>query len=182
MATHMQARDAMQFVNEQTPATLERFIERLEYRGTDPTFTAYRDAYVELIDLRGAAAVLDLGCGTGVVTRAIAAREEFAGTMTGIDQSPEFIAAARRLAADDGVADRVEFSIGDVHGLDFEAASFDAAVAHTLISHVRDPRAVLAEAARVVRSGGSVSMNHTFAAAIFAGSSAMTPPTRNALR
>ena len=158
MATQVQARDAMQFINEQDAATLERFIERLEYRGTDPTFVAYRDAYLKLVDLSPTAAVLDLGCGTGVVTRALATRDGFAGTVTGIDQSPDFIAAAQRLAADDGVGDRVEFVVGDVHKLDLAAASFDAVVAHTLISHVRDPLAVLGEAARVVRPGGSVAI------------------------
>ena len=85
----------MQFINEQDAATLERFIERLEFRATDPTFVAYREAYLELIDLPRTAAVLDLGCGTGVVARAIAARDGFAGTVTGVDQSPDFIAAAR---------------------------------------------------------------------------------------
>ena len=158
MATQVPARDAMQFVNEQDAATLERFIERLEFRAKDPTFTAYREAYLELVDLPGTAAVLDLGCGTGVVTRAIAARDGFAGTVTGIDQSPEFIAAAARLAADDGFGDRVEFVVGDAHALDFQSATFDAAVAHTLVSHVRDPLEVLAEAARVIRPGGCVAV------------------------
>ena len=92
------------------------------------------------------------------MARALAARDGFAGTVTGIDQSPEFIAAAERLAADDGVGDRVEFVVGDAHELDFPTASFDAVVAHTLVSHVRDPLAVLAEAARVVRPGGSVAV------------------------
>jgi len=158
MATQVQARDAMQFINEQDAATLQRFIERLEFRAKDPTFVAYREAYLKLIDLPHTAAVLDLGCGTGVVTRAIAARDRFAGTVTGIDQSPEFIAAAERLAADDGVGDRVEFVVGDAHELDLPAARFDAAVAHTLVSHVRDPLAVLAEAARVIRPGGVVAV------------------------
>ena len=104
MATQTQPRDAMQFVNEQDAATLERFIERLELRGKDPTFVAYREAYLKLIDLPRTAAVLEIGCGTGVVTRAIAARDGFAGTVTGVDQSPHFIAVAESLAADDGVA------------------------------------------------------------------------------
>ena len=151
-------RDAMQFVNEQDAATRERFIERLEFRAADPTFVAYREAYLELLDLPRAAAVLDLGCGTGVVARAIAARDGFAGTVTGVDQSPDFIAAARRLAAEDGVGGRVAFLIGDAHALDLPAASFDAAVAHTLVSHVRDPLAVLAQAARAVRPGGPVAI------------------------
>ena len=144
----------MQFVNEQDDATLERFIERLELRGKDPTFVAYREAYLKLLDLPRTAAVLEIGCGTGVVTRAIAARDGFAGTVTGIDQSPHFIAAGEALAIEAGVGDRVRFAVGDAHALDFDDASFDAAVAHTLVSHVRDPLAVLAEAARVVRPAG----------------------------
>jgi ubiquinone/menaquinone biosynthesis C-methylase UbiE len=156
--TQTQVRDAMQLVNEQDAATLERFIARLEFRGKDPTFVAYREAYMELIDLPPTATVLDLGCGTGVVGRAIAAGEAFAGNVTGVDQSPEFIAAAERLATEDGVSDRVTFVVGDVHALDFAAASFDAAVANTLISHVRDPLAVLGEAARVTRPGGPVAI------------------------
>ena len=88
MATQAQPRDAMQFINEQSAATLERLIERLEFRGTDPAFAAYRDAYLELIDLPRAAAVLDLGCGTGVVARALAVRERFAGTVDGRRSEP----------------------------------------------------------------------------------------------
>ena len=77
MATQVQGRDAMQFINEQDAPTLERFIKRLEFRAKDPTFTAYREAYLKLLDLPRAEAVLDIGCGTGVVTRAIAARDGF---------------------------------------------------------------------------------------------------------
>jgi ubiquinone/menaquinone biosynthesis C-methylase UbiE len=144
--------------SEHDPATRERLVERLERRGKDPTYVAYREAYLRLIDLPRAAAVLDLGCGTGVVARAIAARHGFAGTVTGIDQSPDFVAVAGTFAADEGVADRVEFAVADAHRLPSGAASFDAAVAHTLISHVRDPLAVLTEAARVVRPGGFVAI------------------------
>jgi SAM-dependent methyltransferase len=158
MTTPVQVRDAMQFINEQDAATRERFIARLEFRATDPTFVAYREAYLRLIDLPHAAAVLDLGCGTGVVARAIAADDAFAGTVTGVDQSPDFIAAAERLAAGEGVDDRIEFVVGDAHALELPAASFDAVVAHTLISHVRDPLAVLAHSARVIRPGGTVAI------------------------
>ena len=156
--TRVQTLDAMQLVNDQDATTIERFIDRLEFRGGDPTFIGYRNAYLDLLDLPSATTVLDVGCGTGVVARAIAARDDFDGTVTGIDQSPEFIAAASRLAAQDRVANRVELLVGDAHQLDFPAASFEVAVAHTLISHVRDPMTVLTEVARVVRPGGRVAI------------------------
>ena len=146
----------MQFVNEQDAATRERFIAaaRVPRRRSDVRGLPRR--VPGALDLPRAAAVLDLGCGTGVVARAIAARDGFAGTVTGVDQSPDFIAAAERLAADEGVGDRIEFVVGDAHALDLPAASFDAVVAHTLVSHVRDPLAVLAQAGRAIRPGGSV--------------------------
>jgi SAM-dependent methyltransferase len=152
----MATRDAMEFINEQDEATLQRFIQRFEYRGKDPTFIAYREAYLDELDLAPSAAVLELGCGTGVVARALAGRAGFSGPITAVDQSPVLLDAARQLAAEEGVAQRVEFRVGDVHGLDFPDAGFDVVIAHTLVSHVTDPLAVLEEAARVVRPGGAV--------------------------
>ena len=69
----MTARDAMEFMNEQDEATLQRFVERLEFRGRDPKFVAYRDAYVARMGLAPTAQVLDLGCGPG---RAVAAMRQ----------------------------------------------------------------------------------------------------------
>ncbi len=171
MTTQPQARDAMQFINEQDPETVERFVARLELRGKDPTFVAYRENYLDAMDMPRTAAVLEVGCGTGVVARAIASRDGFAGTVTGVDQSKDFIEVARTLAANEAAADRVQFAVGDAYSLDFPAASFDAAIAHTLVSHVRDPLAVLEEAARVVRPGGVVAVfDGDYASLTFGGS------------
>jgi SAM-dependent methyltransferase len=154
----MGTRDAMEFINEQDEATLARFVERLEFRGADPTFIGYRDAYLDAMDLPRDAVVVELGCGTGVVARAVAAREGFSGRVIGIDQSPALIEAARRLAADEGVADRVEFMVGDAQAPGLPDASADAVIAHTLFSHVTDPAAVLAEAGRMLRPSGLVAV------------------------
>jgi SAM-dependent methyltransferase len=96
--------------------------------------------------------VLEVGCGTGVVARALAPR---VGRVTGVEQSPVLLEVARRLAGEAGVGDRTEFRVGDAHALDMAAESVDAVVAHTLVSHVTDPLAVVKEAARVLRRGGT---------------------------
>jgi SAM-dependent methyltransferase len=150
----MTARDAMEFINEQDEATLERFVERLEFRGRDPTFVGYREAYLVKMGLAPTAHVLDLGCGTGVVARALAAREGFSGRVTGIEQSPALVEVAQRLADEEGVGERTEFRVGDAHALDVADESVDAVVAHTTMSHLTDPLAVVREAARVLRVGG----------------------------
>ncbi|HEY3082595.1 MAG TPA: methyltransferase domain-containing protein, partial [Chloroflexota bacterium] len=62
----------------------------------------------------------------------------------------------RALAAQEGLSDRIELRVGDAQALALPDAAFDAAIAHTLLSHVSDPPAVLRQMARVVRPGGHV--------------------------
>jgi len=98
------------------------------------------------------ARTLDVACGTAFLSR------HLRGLVVGIDQSPAMVEVARRKAAAEGLAGRIEFRVGDAHALDDEAGSFDVAIAHTLVSHVTDPPAVVGEMARVVRPGGSVAI------------------------
>ena len=51
---------------------------------------------------------------------------------------------------------RIDFRVGDTHSLDLGAGEFDAVVAHTLISHVERPAAVLAEIVRITKPGSSI--------------------------
>lgn len=152
----MATRDIFQSISEMDPDGIEKIVDRLEFRGNDPAFTKMRDAYLEQIQLGPNARVLEIGCGTGVVARALAKRSGFNGTIVGSDFSVALIDAARRLAAEEGVGDRIDFRVGDSHGLEDPDDHYDAVIAHTLISHVVDPTAVITETARVVRPGGRI--------------------------
>ena len=129
--------------------TVARLVARLESRGKVRAFARLFEAYADRLALADGARALDIGCGTGVAARALARRGV---QVTGIDRSPDFIAAARRFAAEEGVAP--EFRVADAHAPPFADASFDAVVAHTLLSHAADPARVLAEARRVLAPGG----------------------------
>jgi ubiquinone/menaquinone biosynthesis C-methylase UbiE len=148
--------DVYRITDELDDPTLDVVVARLEARGKHPRFISMMDQYLQAMDIDSAKTVLDVGCGTGVVARAIARRKGFAGRVIGIDVASYLIAAAKRLAEEEGVASAIEFRTGDSHGLQLSDAVFDAAVAHTLVSHVSDPLAVLKEIARVVRPGGTV--------------------------
>jgi ubiquinone/menaquinone biosynthesis C-methylase UbiE len=91
-----------------------------------------------------------------VASRALARRPGFAGHVTGIDRSAYLIDRARKLAAEEGLSARIHFLVGDSGSLKLADAAYDAAVAHTLLSHVEEPLAVLREMARVVRPGGVI--------------------------
>jgi SAM-dependent methyltransferase len=154
----MAAHDIFRFINELDAPTTQGMIERLEVRANNPIFAGLREAYLVSLRLAPDAQVLDLGCGTGVVGRALARRDGFVGRLVGIDQSPALIAAARRLAIEEGLGRTVEFHLGDAHALDYADARFDAVIAHTLLSHVADPLAVLREAARVLKPRGRLAV------------------------
>jgi ubiquinone/menaquinone biosynthesis C-methylase UbiE len=105
--------------------------------------------------LPGDARVLDVGTGPGRVPLAIA-RAVPALRVEGLDLSPEMVAQAARNAAEAGLADRVHFTVGDVAGLPYAAASFDLVVSTMSQHHWADVGAGLAELRRVLRPGGRV--------------------------
>ncbi len=134
--------------------TLAALVERLEGRGAHPFFQAAMDAYLAALAPTGGEALLDLGCGTGVAARRIAARPGWRAPITAVDISPALLEAGRRFAEAEGVADRIVFRPGDAHASGLPDASFDIVVMHTLLSHVASPAAVLAEGRRLLRAGG----------------------------
>jgi SAM-dependent methyltransferase len=135
-------------------AVQERLVEVLELRAADAQQRAMLADYLDDLELADDARVLDVGCGTGAVTRALAARLP-AGRIVGVDPSAVFVEHARTLGA--GIAN-VSFEVGDGRDLPFEDASFDAVVYHTSLCHIPGPEQVLAEARRVTAAGGRLAI------------------------
>ncbi len=152
----MSTMDPYGTTNKVDETVLQAIVTRLEARRNHPVFARMLHDYLDAMQIETALTVLDMGCGTGVVARTIARRPGFAGQVLGIDLSPDLADVATRLATEEGVGARVTFQVGDTRRLDFPDAAFDAVVAHTLLNHVDDPAAVVKEAARVLKPGGSV--------------------------
>jgi ubiquinone/menaquinone biosynthesis C-methylase UbiE len=134
--------------------TQQRLAGILELRAADPQQRAMVDAYLSRVEFAPDARVLEIGCGTGAVTRALARRSGVAVAI-GVDPSPVFIAKAEELAAGIG---NVEFAVGDGRALQFGDGDFDTVVVHTTLCHVPEPDAVLIEAMRVLRPGGTLAI------------------------
>jgi ubiquinone/menaquinone biosynthesis C-methylase UbiE len=102
-----------------------------------------------LSGLGSGARVLDFGCGSGDITRALAVD---CFTMTGIDLSPAMIAMARQQPGAEGI-DWAVAQPGSVT-LPFTDAAFDGVLASSVLEYHPDPAAQLAEIARVLKPGG----------------------------
>jgi ubiquinone/menaquinone biosynthesis C-methylase UbiE len=129
---------------------------RLELRAGADSEVAARDEYVKLLGVAPGERVLDVGCGSGAVTRTLARWIAPGGRAVGVDTSAALLKVARELADQAGLGATIEFKEGDCRALPFPEASFDAVVAATTFSHVPDVGRGLAEMVRVTRPGGRV--------------------------
>lgn len=96
--------------------------------------------------------VLDVGCGTGILSREAAGRVGSDGHVSGLDISEEMLAVARRIRPD------IDWHQGDACALPFDDASFDAVVSQFALMFVADQMAALREMWRVLASGGRLSV------------------------
>jgi SAM-dependent methyltransferase len=94
---------------------------------------------------------LDVGCGTGALTRTILALAEPAAVV-GVDPSEGFLANARTRVRDP----HVEFRAGDAQALPFGDRQFDVVVSGLVLNFVADPGRALAEMRRLARPDGVV--------------------------
>ena len=122
-----------------------------------------RLAYVaDRVPLAGAS-VLDVGCGAGLLSEAMAVA---GARVTAMDLAPELVRTARLHALESGV--QVDYRVQSVEALAAEQpGAFDAVTCMEMLEHVPDPGAVIDACARLLRPGGRLfvsTLNRTPAA------------------
>lgn len=109
------------------------------------------------LNLHGGERILDVGSGTGQLSRAMA---RVSGVrVVGVERSAEQVAEARRQAVQAGELALTEFRQGDASQLPLggeEWNSFDVAHARFLLEHLRDPLSAVRAMVRSVRPGGRI--------------------------
>ncbi len=98
--------------------------------------------------------VVDLGCGTGIISQAIA-RFLTSGSIVGVDRSPSMVLAAQNRAQKQETTN-LTFQVGSSEKLDLPSSSCDFVYARLLFQHLSDPQLTLREIKRVLKPGGII--------------------------
>lgn len=120
-------------------ATHEHYSERVD----NPT-----SKVLEALQLTGAEAIADIGCGDGRFLAQLA-EGGHRGRLIGVDTSPGMIAEVQRIPG-------VEALLGNAERLPFADAEFDRTTARHMLYHVPDPLRALREFQRITKPGGQV--------------------------
>ncbi len=120
------------------------FVPALFQRWTAPV--------AEAADVQPGQKVLDVACGTGVLTREIAARVGTEGKAIGLDINEGMLAVARAQASS------IEWRQGEAEALPFDEASFDAVVSQFGLMFFRDREKAIREMTRVLRPRGRLAV------------------------
>jgi SAM-dependent methyltransferase len=115
-------------------------------------FRGWAGRVADAAQIRPGHRVLDVACGTGILTREVASRVGQQGSVMGLDSNPGMLAVAKRLAP------AIEWRKGTAEDLPFEDGEFDAVVSQFGLMFFTDRCRALGEMLRVLAPSGRLTV------------------------
>ena len=131
-------------------------VAMLEARGHSDYLRVIRNV-LEGVSFRPGGRILEVGCGSGVLSRWLAQRTARANPITGVDINRYLLREAETLAIAEGVSDVITFREGDAKAFPFADNSFHMTMACTVLEE-GDAKQMLAEMVRVTEPGGYIAI------------------------
>jgi ubiquinone/menaquinone biosynthesis C-methylase UbiE len=153
------------------PEVMDSPAEARDYEAMD--HSAPNAALVQrLAELGAGGSMLDIGTGPGHIPLLVAAA--FPGCrVTGVDLSGHMLDLARRRLAGSRFVGSINFRQADAKALPFFDGTFDTVFSNTILHHLPDPRALLSEARRVLKTGGVLLIRDLYRPGDLAGADAL---------
>jgi ubiquinone/menaquinone biosynthesis C-methylase UbiE len=112
---------------------------------------------IDEVDLQPGDSVLEVGCGTGVISRWLARRTSEKNKIVGVDINPYLLGEAIALTKSEGLGGLIDFREGNAEALLIPDDSFDITVSCTLLEE-GDADKMLKEMIRVTKPGGRLAV------------------------
>jgi ubiquinone/menaquinone biosynthesis C-methylase UbiE len=140
------------FRNVDAAEEVSKFVSCLQFMDRLKSFQDYKQAIVDRAAIRSGMSVLDVGCGIGADVARIASIVGDQGAVVGLDPSRSLIDTARKSIGTE--RSNASFVVGFGENLEFPDESFDVCRVDRTLQHVEDPRLVITEMSRSLKSGG----------------------------
>lgn len=138
---------------QRTPQQAARSHEYLRRLASSGVGRGFKSIATSQLALEHGHVVADLGCGPGTDLRTYAEAVGPTGRVIGVDHDEDLVRHAR---ADTAHLSNVSIEMADIHDLPVDSESVDRVHIDRVLQHVSSPATVIAEAARVLRSGGTI--------------------------
>lgn len=128
-------------------------VRQLEARGRADSYRRALKVFFSELEIKPGDRVLEVGCGSGVLTRMLAEHTQRANPIVAVDINAYFLREAAALAKTHGCGDAIELREGSAEALPFQNDTFDITISATVMEEVNADR-MLAEMIRVTKAGG----------------------------
>jgi ubiquinone/menaquinone biosynthesis C-methylase UbiE len=106
--------------------------------------------------------VLDVGTGTAQIPIELCKRCGFGAPITAIDLADHMLALVRRNVETAGITDRIRVEKADAKRFPYQDGAFEGVISNSIVHHIPEPFAVLAEMHRVCAEGGLLFVRDLF--------------------
>ena len=111
------------------------------------------DSVLKAIDVRPGNTVVDVGCGTGFLTRQAALQMRGKGKLVGVDLSPSMLEKVKDNLSKLALLRSVEFRVGDAENIPVQDDFADAVVGNMILHHCPRPKRAISEMTRDPQGG-----------------------------
>lgn len=116
------------------------------------------ESILKASDVKPGDTVVDVGCGTGFLTRQAALQMQGKGMLVGVDLSPMMLEKAKDNLNKLALLTLVEFRVGDAENIPIQDDFADAVVGNMILHHCAKPKEAVSEMARILREGGRIAV------------------------